>query len=136
MVEKCNFLKVVKFSYPKNRFFVNLRSFFSTYIFFPGRGWYFPVSICQEEYFNENMSSLAGVKKVILFSKKVPMLAIFDYLGPPSKSIFSTYRQKFKKSLVSLLGKIVRNIVFNLELCIFKKERGVAVLQVDIFQNP
>ena len=32
-------------------------------VFFSGRGWYFPVSTFQEEYFNEKMSSLAGLKK-------------------------------------------------------------------------
>ena len=63
MVEKCNFLKVVKFPYPKNRLLVNLRSFFSTYVNFPGRGWYFPVSTFKKKYFFEKMSSLAGVKK-------------------------------------------------------------------------
>ena len=71
------------------------------------------------------MSSLAGLKKkVIQFSAKVPILAIFDYLGPLSKSIFSTYRQNFEKSLVSFLGEVVRNIVLNFQLSIFKKVRG------------
>ena len=63
MVEKCDFLEVIKIPYPKNRFLVTLRSFFSTYKFFSGRGWYFPVSTFKEEYFNEKMSSLAGLKK-------------------------------------------------------------------------
>ena len=63
MVEKCDFLKVVKLSYPKNRFLVNLRSFFSTYKIFPGQGWYFPFGAIKEKYFNEKMSSLAGLKK-------------------------------------------------------------------------
>ena len=35
---KCDFLKVLKIPYPKNRFLVTLRSFF------PGREWYFSVS--------------------------------------------------------------------------------------------
>ena len=77
------------------------------------------------------------LKKVIQFSAKVPILAIFDYLGPHSKSIFSTYRQNFKKSLVCFLGDVVRNFVLNFELSISAGLRGgVAVLQVDIFQNP
>ena len=63
MVEKCDFLKVVKIPCPKNRFLVTLRSLFSTYKFFPGRGWHFPVSIFKEKFFNEKMSSLAGRKK-------------------------------------------------------------------------
>ena len=84
------------------------------------------------------MSSLAGLKKkVIHFSAKASSLAIFDYLGPPSKSIFSTYRQNFEHSSVSFLEEVVRNIVSNFQLSIFKNMRGgVAVLQVDIFQNP
>ena len=111
-------------SISQNRFLVTLRSFFSTYKFFLGRGWFFPVSTFKEEYFNEKMSSLAGLKKVIQFYAKVPILAIFDYLGPPSKSIFSTYRQNFEKSSVCFLGGIVRNIVLNFQLSIFKKVRG------------
>ena len=65
VVEKCDFLKVVKVPFPKNRFLENLRSFFSTYKFFPRRG-YFPVSTFKEEFFNEKMCSLAGLKKSYL----------------------------------------------------------------------
>ena len=124
MVEKCDFLKVVKFQYPKTQFLVSLRSFFSTYKIFPGRGWFFPVSTFKGEYFNEKMSSLAALKKVIHFSAKVLILAIFDYLGPLSRSISSTFRQIFKKSSVSFLGEVVRNIVLKFRLSIFKKVRG------------
>ena len=124
MVKKYDFLKVVKIPFPRNRFLVILRSFFSTYKFFPGREWLFPVNTFKEEYFNEKMSSLAGLKKVIQFSAKVPILAVFYYLGPPSKSIFSTYRQSFKKSTVSSLDEVVRNIVLNFQFSIFKKVRG------------
>ena len=63
MVEKCDFVKVVKIPCSKNRVLVNLRSFFSTYNFFPGWGWLIPVSTFKEEYFNEKMSSLAGLKE-------------------------------------------------------------------------
>ena len=132
MIKKCDFLKAC----PKNRFLVNLRSFSSTYKFFPGRGWCFPVGTFKEKYFNEKMSSLADLKKNIQFSAKVLILAIFDYLGPHSKSIFSTYRQNFEKYLVSFLGEVVRHLALNCKLSIFKKVWGVAVLQVDIFQNP
>ena len=89
-------------------------------------GWLIPVCTIKEKYFNEKMSSLAGLKKVIQFSAKVPILAIFDYLGPHSKSIFSTYRQNSKKSLVSFLGEVVRNIVLTFQLSIFKNLRGGA----------
>ena len=124
MVEKCDFLKVVKIPCPKNQFLVTLRSFFSTYKFFPGRGWYFPNSTFKKEYFNEKMSTLAGLKKSYSIYRKIPILAIFDYLGPPSKSIFSTYRQNFKKSSVKFLGEVVSSIVLNFELCISSGLRG------------
>ena len=81
------------------------------------------------------MSSLACLKKVIQFPVKVPILASFDYLGPTSKSIFSTYRQIFEKFLISFLEEVVRNIVLVFEFSISAGLRGVAVLQVDIFQN-
>ena len=65
---KKRFLKVVKIPYPKNRFLVTLRSFFSTYNFFQGRWWSFPVSTVKEKYFTEKMSALAGPKeKLFIF---------------------------------------------------------------------
>ena len=70
MVKKKDFLKVVKIPYPEIRFLVTLRSFFSSYKIFPGRGWYFPVSTVEEEYFNEKMSSLAVLKKSYSFFRK------------------------------------------------------------------
>ena len=41
LIKNCNFLQVIKLPYPRNRFLVNLRSYFSTYKFFPGQGRYF-----------------------------------------------------------------------------------------------
>ena len=63
MVKKRDFLKVVKVPELKNRFLATLRSFFSTYKFFPGREWCFHVRTSEKKYFNECMSSLAGLKK-------------------------------------------------------------------------
>ena len=124
IVENCVFLNVVRIPYPKNRFLVILRSFFSTYKLFPGRwGWCFPVSIIKKTFFNKTMSSVAGLKKIIHISAKAPILANFDYLGPPSKSIFSTYRHSFKKSSSIYLEEVVRNIVLDFELSIFKEVR-------------
>ena len=68
--QKCNFLEAVKIPYPKNRFLVILRSLLSTDKFFPGQGWLFPVSTSKENYFNEKMSSLAGLKKSFSISYK------------------------------------------------------------------
>ena len=124
MVEKSDFLKVVTIPYPKNRLLVILRSLFSTFKFFPRAGVVFPVSTIKEECFNEKMTSVAGLKKRYFFSAKVVIFAIFGYLGQPSKSIFSTYRQCFKKSLVSFLEEVVRNTALRFQLSIFEKVRG------------
>ena len=70
MVEKCDFLQVVKIPFPKNRFLVNLKPLFSSYIFFPGQGWLLPVRTSEVEYLDEKMSSLAGLKKSYLISRK------------------------------------------------------------------
>ena len=125
MVEKRDSLKIVEIPCPKNRFLVNLGSFFSTYKFFRGQGWLISVSTFKCKYFNKKVSSLAGLKKVIQFSAKLLILAIFGYLGPLSRSIFSTYRQSFEKSLVCFLGEVVLNILSNFELCIFSDLHGV-----------
>ena len=110
------------------------------YKFFPGREWLFPVSTFIGEYFNEKTSSLAALKRSYSISRKVPILAIFGYLGPPSKSIFSMYRKNIEKSSVRFLGVGIRNIVLNFELTISSGLRrgwgGPAVLQIGIFENP
>ena len=67
-------------------------------------------------FYQKDELSSCSQKKGIQFSAKVLILAIFDYLGPPSKSISSTYRQNLKKSLVSFLGEVVRNFVLNFGL--------------------
>ena len=136
MVKKSDFLQVVKIPYPKENDFWSIWGHFSQRIKFFMGGWFFLVSTFKGAYFNEKMSSWAGLKNVFLFPAKVLILAIFDYLGPPSKPIFSTYRQNFGEYSVSFLGEVVRNIVLNFELSIFKKVPGVAVLHVDIFQKP
>ena len=124
MVEKCDFPQIVKILSTKIRFLVILRPFSPMYIFLSGRRWLFPVSTFKAEIFNEKMSSLTGLKKVIQFPAKVLILAISGYLGPHSKSIFSMYRQNFKKSLVVFLEKVVRNIGLNFELSISSGLRG------------
>ena len=136
LFEKCDFQNVVKIPYPENHFLVTLRSFSSTYKLFPGLGWLFLVSKFELKFYIEKMSSIAGLKKVFKFLAEVLILAIFGSLGPPSKSVFSTYRQNFSKSFVYFLGEIVRNIVLNFELSIFSGLWGVAVLPVDIFRTP
>ena len=138
-VGKCDFLKVVKIHYPKNRFLVNLRSFLSTNDYFSRRGCIFVLVHSKRSFFKRKyVLSSWSQKKVVQFSAKIPILAIFEYLGPSSKSIFSTYRRSFKKSSVSFLGHVVRNNVSIFGLSILKKVRegALVVLQVDIFQNP
>ena len=104
VVEKCDFLKVVKIPCPKNRFLVTLRSSFSTYEFFPGQGWYFAVSVFQVEYFDEKMSSLAGLKKKLFnFPQKYrfwPFLTTWVDL----QSRFSQRTGKFSKNLGQFPG--------------------------------
>ena len=85
-------------SISKNRFLVTLMSLFSTYKFFPGKGWYFPVSAFQEEYFNGKMSSLAGLnKKLFDFPQKYrfwPFWATWVHL----QSRFSQHTDKISKN--------------------------------------
>ena len=63
MVEKCIFLKVVKIPYPKNQFLVILRSISQRNNFSQGVGGYFLLLHSKRTFFNEKMSSLAGLKK-------------------------------------------------------------------------
>ena len=97
MVEKCDFLKVVKIPYPKNRFLVILRSIFSTYKFFPGQGWLIPVSIVKGKFCNEKMSSLAGVKKSYSNFRKSADFVNFWLPGSTFKVDFLNIQTKFWK---------------------------------------
>ena len=97
--------------------------FSSTYNFFQGGVLFSCYSTQEQLILRKDELCSWSQKKVIQFSAKVLILAIFDHLGPPSKSIFSTYKQNFKKSLVGFLGKIVRNIEKFFELPIFKRLR-------------
>ena len=69
-VRKCDFLQVIKIPYLKNRFLVNLEQYSQRIKFFPGRGWFFPVSKIKEEHFKEKMSSPAGLEKSYSNSRK------------------------------------------------------------------
>ena len=60
------FLKLVQFPYPRNQFFVIMKSFFSTYKIFPGRGCLVPVSKIEDECFREKMDTLAGLNKKVI----------------------------------------------------------------------
>ena len=104
MVEKCNSLKVVKKPNPKNRFLVTLRSFFSTYKFFPGRAWLFPVKTFKEEYFNEKMSSLAGLKKSYSLFRKSTDFGHFCLPWFTFKVSFLNVQAKFQKILCQFPG--------------------------------
>ena len=105
MVEKCDFLKVVKIPSPKNRFLVISRSFFSTYNLFPGRGWYFIVSTFKEKYFNEKMSSLAGLKKSYSIFRKSTDFGHFWLPGSTFKVDFLNVQAKFQKILGQFPGE-------------------------------
>ena len=77
---------------------------FLNVIFFSRARWLFPVSTTKEEYVDEKMSSLAGLKSYSISRKSTD----FGYLGPPSKSIFSAYRQNFEKFSVIFLERLLR----------------------------
>ena len=98
-VEKCDFLEVVKIPHPKNRFLVILRSFLSTYKFFPGRRWLIPVSTFKEEYFDEKMTSLAGLEKSYPTICKNTDFDHFCLLGSTFKVDFLNVREKLQKFL-------------------------------------
>ena len=126
MVENCDFLIVVKIPYPKNRFLVSLRSFFSTYKFFPGRGWFFPVSTFKGEFFGEKVGSLAGLKKGYSIFLKSTDIGHFWLPGSTFKVVFLNVHAEFEKSSNIFLGEVVWNIVLEYGLSIFKKVRGGA----------
>ena len=65
--------------------------------FFSRAGWYFPVSTFKEEYFNEKMSFLAGLKKSYSTFRKSTDFGHFGLPGSTFKVIFSMYR-KFSKN--------------------------------------
>ena len=138
MVATGDCLLVFKFPYPKKSIFDQFEVRHFNVEVFPKARWLIPVRTIEREFFNEKMGSLAGLKKVPKFLVKTLILVIFSYLGQHSKSICSTYKQKFKKFLMSFLGKVFRNIVINFELSIFRMVQGggLAVLQGDHFQNP
>ena len=136
MVEKMRFSESSQYSLSEKSIFGHFEVIFLNVWIFLQVGWFFRVSTFKEEYFHGKMSCVAGLRKrVVQFSAKVLILANFDYLGPHSKSIFSTYNKSFEKSLVSFMGRVVRTIVLNFELSILAGPRGgVALLQIDIFQ--
>ena len=119
MVKKCNFLKVVKNPNRKFRFLVNLRSFFSTYKFFPVRGWLFPVSKFHARYFNEKISSIDGLKKSYSNFRKSTDFGQFWLPRATFQVNFLDVQANFQKSMVRFLGQVVGNIVLNFELSIF-----------------
>ena len=94
--------------------------------FSQGGGGIFPLVHSKGSFWTESWAFQLVSKKVFHFSAKVPILALFDYPGPPSKSISSKYRQNFEKSLAIFLGEVVRHTVLNFQLSIFKKVRGGA----------
>ena len=137
MVKKCDFLKVLKIPCPKIRFLVTLRSFFSTYSFFQGRGRYFPVSTFKEEFFNEKKSSLAGLKKSYSIFRKSTDFGHFWLPGSTFKVIFLNLQAKCQKILGQYRGAgcskhCVKFSAFFLQ----KGAGGVAVLQVNSLQTP
>ena len=96
VVLKRGFLEVVRFPYPKKQFLVVLRSFFSKYKFFPGRGEGL-VSVCtfEDGYFNKKMSCLAGLEKVYLIFLKSTDFGHFWLARSTFKVDFLNVKTKF-----------------------------------------
>ena len=106
VVEKCDFLKVVKIPYPKNRFLVILRSFSQRIIFSQSAGGgSIRVTMFKEVSFIEKKSSLVGLKKSdSIFCKSA------DF-GPSRlprstfKVVFLNVQAKFQKIFGQFPGK-------------------------------
>ena len=64
---KMRFSEKIQISICEKSIFGQFEVNFSTCIFFPQAGWLFSLNTLKEEYFNENMSSLAGLKKSYSF---------------------------------------------------------------------
>ena len=97
---KMQFLQIVQVPYPRNRFLVTFLNAWSC-------PWTRLVISCyyiqRGVLWRKNELSSWSQQKVIQFPAKVQNLQTLGHLGPPSKSIFSTYRQNFEKSLGRLL---------------------------------
>ena len=69
------------------------------------------------------MSSLAGLKKSYLIFRESTGFGHFRPAGSTFKVNFLNIQAKFKKSSVSFLEEVVRNIVLNFQPSLFKKVR-------------
>ena len=96
MVEKCDFLQVVKIPYPKNQFLVILRSFFSTHIFSQGGNGFFLLVHSKGSVLK--MSSLAGLKKSYSISRKSTDFGHSWQLKSTIKVNFLNLQTKFQKT--------------------------------------
>ena len=77
MVEKRDFLEVVKIPCPKTRFLVTLRSFFLSYSFFLEKGWLFPVNAFEKSISTNKLSFLAGLKKSYSIFRESTVFSLF-----------------------------------------------------------
>ena len=117
--------KYSKFHVRKIDFWSFWGHFFQRMIFFPGRGCFFLVSKFKEEYFNEKMSSLAGLKTKLFNFPQKHRFWTFLTTWVHLQSRFSQRRGKISKNPWSVSwGRVVINIVLNFQLSIFKKVRG------------
>ena len=101
--ENVNYLQVVKIQFSENWFSISLRSFFSTYKFFLDQEWLFRVRTFTKKYFNEKMSSLTGLKKSFLLSRKSNDFGHFWIPRSTFKIDFLNVGEKFRKILGSFV---------------------------------
>ena len=98
---------------------------FSTYKFFQRRGWLFPNTTLKEEFFDEKMSSLAGLKKSYSISRKSTDFGHFRLTGSIFKIDFLNVGENFFEiSLKGYLREVVRNLMLIFERSISSGLRG------------
>ena len=134
---KMRFSESCQFSISEKSIFGQFEVILLNVCIFLTAGLVIPVNTFKEKYFDEKMSSLTDLKKIINFPRKFrfwPFLTTWVHF----QSRFSRRRGKhFEKSLKGLLGEVVRNIMLIFELSMFSDllGGGVAVLPVDIFRK-
>ena len=99
MVEKMRFSESSQYSLSEKSIFGQFEvTFLNVWIFLPV-GWFFPVSNFGEEFFNESMSCVAGLKKSYSIFRKSTDFGHFWLPGSTFKVQFLNVQAKFRKIL-------------------------------------
>ena len=127
------FLQVGNSPYPKKKqCLVNLRSFFNTYNFFPGRRCFFLLVFLNRMVFEKETDLQLPSTKRDSISRKSTDFGFFWLPRSSFKVGFPNIEENFQSTPVKFLGKVPSNIVLKFEICSLKKFEGArAVLKVD-----